>query len=116
MNKFYAWITAMLPSYTDNVIYELIKLGYSVGAANPNYLIMGEKNAPSCVICLCITGNKNETIKDAHDDLVSVFNNLKYICYSIVVIKATDSTDTIWSSLSAPLQPANEIVKEKIYN
>lgn len=103
MYIYYCWITALLPSYQDNIIAGMVRRGYMVGpAAKDGQVTTSAENNPAALIALSLYRAEQETnVNKIYDDVVAVLKEMDARYYSVIISHSYEAT-WVGSNFSVP--------------
>lgn len=107
MYIYYCWITALLPTYQDDIVAGLVRKGYMVGpAAKDGYVITPtHENAPASLYAFSVYRAEITNVNKIYDDFLSILNEIKAHYLSIIVSLSNEAT---WVGTNVTL-PAKEV-------
>lgn len=92
-------LTILTPHYIDNIISNLVKIGYEVSPASRDGKVsLTNETKPSTVLSLKLSKRSElDNLTDAplvNKDVLKIIDDLKVLHYSIVVL--SDQSDVCW--------------------
>jgi hypothetical protein len=107
MYIYYCWITALLPTYQDDIIAGLAKRGYMVGPAAADGTICSvQDKCPSALIALSVYKADPETkAVKVYDDVSAVLKEMNAKYYSVIISLSHEAT---WVGSNFPLPSKKE--------
>lgn len=110
MYIYYCWITALLPSYQDNIIAGLVRRGYMVGpAAKDGKVTTSVENNPAALIAISIYKAEDTDVNKIYEDVVGVLHDMKARYYSVIISHSYEAT-WVGANFSLPLK--NSVVEK----
>ncbi len=112
--EYIVWITALTHYYTDGIIAGLVKKKYAVSnASNTGLPYTGGEDYLGTIIALkvepLISEDEEIVASKIHNDIMSVIDEMKAMCYSVVVSWLADSA---WIGSNIVLSPKPTAVSD----
>jgi hypothetical protein len=115
MQTYYCFITALMPSYQDDIISGLLGKGYMVGPAAKDSKVIAPSTEGGAAALIVLSVYKKDgaecDINLVYDELIAIFHDLKIHFFSIVITVACEAT---WVGSNIRL-PKKEDVVEKTF-
>lgn len=105
MKLYFCWVTGMMASYQDGLIAGLVKKGYMVGAASSTgeVVFVNGEDEPAVLFALYIYRFTEVDSTRIYADVNDVLNEMKALCYSIIVTPAV--AGAMWMGANFKLPP-----------
>ena len=102
-------ITALTPMYKEAIIFEMLKLGYTMRSANKDFISIDSE--VSCVIGFIASykSNKDKDLEGVFEDLKNVLKNIDAKYYSLIVKNGSGGIRWTGANFTLPQDDENEI-------